>query len=544
MNAVAVSDTGWRSRTGNALVLLALAALALMLLRWQGGEAWPLAMRPRQWAWAGAVLLAYLGGCAWLWQRTRPALVAATEADADAVIVAWASQTGFAHELAQRTAEALDAADQPVQLLSLSALDAERLSRCRRALFVVSTTGEGDPPDHALAFAGRTLTTAAALPQLQFAVLALGDREYTQFCAFGHRLEQWLRRSGARPLFDLVEVNNGDAGALRHWQHQLGQWIDATELPDWAPADFEPWRLHERRLLNPGSQGGAAYYIALSPPPGASPQWQAGDIVEIGPRNAPAAVTAALAALQLPSSAPVRFGQQPTTLGDALARSHLPLPEMLAGADAQTVADALQTLPSREYSIASLPADGELQLLLRRMLRPDGSPGVGSGWLCDHAEPGGEIAARIRSNPNFHPPETWRPLILIGNGTGIAGLRALLKSRVADGARRNWLIFGERQRAMDFFHGEELLAWQSRGWIERMDLAFSRDDSERKVYVQDRLREAAADLRRWLADGTAVYVCGSQAGMAPAVDAVLRETLGDAEVETMLADGRYHRDVY
>jgi sulfite reductase (NADPH) flavoprotein alpha-component len=231
------------------------------------------------------------------------------------------------------------------------------------------------------------------------------------------------------------------------------------------------------------------------------------------------------------------------TLAEALARSHLPAAEAVAGLDARAVAQALQPLPHREYSIASLPAEGTIDLLVRQMARPDGSPGLGSGWLCAHAAPGDGIAVRIRANPNFHAPDPARPLILVGNGTGIAGLRAHLKARVAAGARRNWLLFGERNADRDWFHRDEILAWQAEGYIERLDLAFSRDGGPAR-YVQDALRANAAALEDWIDDGAAILVCGSLQGMAPGVDAVLRDVLGAAQLETLRDDGRYRRDVY
>jgi sulfite reductase (NADPH) flavoprotein alpha-component len=177
------------------------------------------------------------------------------------------------------------------------------------------------------------------------------------------------------------------------------------------------------------------------------------------------------------------------------------------------------------------------------MSRPDGSPGLGSGWLCEHAPIGADIALRIRANPGFHVPADGRPLILIGNGTGIAGLRALLKQRIADGHRDNWLLFGERNAAHDFHYRDEIRAWQADGWIARVDLAFSRDQAER-VYVQERVAEAESTLRAYVEAGAAIYVCGSLEGMAPGVDAALRDALGAATLERLRIEGRYRRDVY
>jgi sulfite reductase (NADPH) flavoprotein alpha-component len=200
-------------------------------------------------------------------------------------------------------------------------------------------------------------------------------------------------------------------------------------------------------------------------------------------------------------------------------------------------------LPHREYSIASIPEDGAIHLLVRLMRRPDGSPGIGSGWLTGHAPIGAPVRLRVRTNTNFHVPDDARPMIMVGNGSGIAGLRALLKQRIARGHHRNWLLFGERNAAHDFHYRDEILRWRDQGCIERLDLAFSRDHAER-MYVQHRLAASASVLRAWIDEGAAVYVCGSLKGMAPGVHAVLADVLGTANVERLQAEGRYRRDVY
>ena len=167
----------------------------------------------------------------------------------------------------------------------------------------------------------------------------------------------------------------------------------------------------------------------------------------------------------------------------------------------------------------------------------------GATTLLVHAALGATIELRLRSNPNFHLADDARPLILIGNGSGMAGLRSLLKQRIARGQRRNWLLFGERNASCDFHYGEDILRWQGEGFLDRLDLAFSRDQAER-VHVQDRLRAVAPLLRAWIDAGAAIHVCGSREGMAPGVEAVLVESIGRAGVDHLMATGRYRRDVY
>jgi sulfite reductase (NADPH) flavoprotein alpha-component len=134
-------------------------------------------------------------------------------------------------------------------------------------------------------------------------------------------------------------------------------------------------------------------------------------------------------------------------------------------------------------------------------------------------------------------------MILVGNGTGLAGLRAHIRRRVALGHKRNWLIFGERNAASDALYADELQAWLERGELERLDLVFSRDQSARR-YVQHQLEEAADEVRVWIARGATIYVCGSLNGMASAVTETLVAILGEDGFEKLTQNGGYRRDVY
>src|SRR5690606_35909166 len=423
-----------RARVAQALLLGALAAACTALAPLHGGPWWAGFPAPARGWLALAVIAAYVVACAGILWRARARAARAAAAPArDEWLVVHASQTGQAVELATRTVEALRAAGLRARARDIATLDTAALVAARQALFVASTTGEGDAPDAAAAFLAGPMRAGAALPGLRYAVLALGDRSYRHYCAFGRALDDWLRRAGATPMFDLVDVDNGDPAALRHWQHHLGVATGAPALPDWRPAAYGAWTLAARRELNPGSAGGPGFDLRLRPPPGVRADWRAGDIAEVGPRQPPAAVEAFLAASGLAPDAPVSSGHGWIALRDLLSRSQLPDPAATRGQDAAAFAAALQPLPHREYSIASVPGEGHVRLLLRRLLRPDGSPGIGSGWLCDHAPAGGVIDLRIRANPGFHGPSPETPLVLVGNGTGIAGLRAHVAERVAAG---------------------------------------------------------------------------------------------------------------
>jgi sulfite reductase (NADPH) flavoprotein alpha-component len=403
-------------------------------------------------------------------------------------IVAYASQTGNAEELAQQTLATLKLAGIPAQLSELSELCAEDLQRAERILFLVSTYGEGDAPDAAAAFSGRLMTSALALPQLRYAVLALGDKSYTHYCGFGRALDQWLQAQGAQTLFPRVEVDRSAAPAIAQWCQQLSHLAGTSDAPDWSAPAFDEWTLSERVLLNPGSAGAPLYHLQLTPASGALPEWQSGDLVQVAAPGDPAR--------------------------------------------------------AREYSIASIPADGSVQLLVRLHTHQDGSHGMASGWLTQQATLGQSVQLRLRQHKRFRLEDNAeRPLILIGNGSGIAGLRGHLKARALAGQTRNWLLFGERNAAHDYHYRAELDGWQRDGVLAQLDMVFSRDQTERR-YVQDRLAEQAGQIRAWIAHGAAIYICGSLDGMAGGVDQALAAILGRSALDDLAAACRYRRDVY
>lgn len=466
----------------------------------------------------------------------------ANNSDAPAWLIGFASQSGFAEQLAWQTAGQLQAAGLPVKVQPLGSVSQDDLRQSENALFVVSTFGDGEAPDSARGFERSVLGQDLSLKGLNYSVLALGDRQYEHFCGFARRLHFWLTNQGGNPLFAPVEVDSGDTTALLHWQQQLGQLTGHAPAAAWPTAQYENWTLAQRTLLNRDSRGSDVYLLGLTP---ASPQtWQAGDLVEILPRNCPWAIEHFLEGLGLAGSDGVLIDDLAHTLDQALATRQLPTHRAhLVGLHAQALVNALVPLGMREYSIASIASDGVLELIVRQERHPDGSLGLGSGWLTEHAALGSAISLRLRRNSGFHLPDAPVPMILLGNGTGLAGLRSLLKARIADGQQRNWLLFGERNIAYDFLCRDELQGWLASGDLALLDLAFSRDQEE-KIYVQDRLRESAGVLRKWLAEGAAIYVCGSLQGMAAGVDQALVDILGNEAVERLIEQGRYRRDVY
>lgn len=464
-----------------------------------------------------------------------------TEIDPTATpwLIAYATQTGVSEQLAWRTATSLQEARQPVTVKSVQQLTLDDLKQNQQILFVASTYGTGEAPDLASAFEKKILNQNLDLSHLQYAVLALGSQEYpNSYCSFGHKISAWLKHNQAKALFNTIEVNNADNQDIEKWNSALAQ---ASKLELQAMSIdkvFDQWKLLKRDLLNPNSQGAPAFNIELQAEHQA--EWQAGDIAEIQPGNSHERIEAFLTQHQI--SADTHVDSLNTTIAQALWSKNLNA-DVEPFANMEHLLEQLVDLPTREYSIASIPQQQVLRLVVRQQSNAQGELGLGSGWLTQHLATRDQVSLRIRTNESFHLIGDNRPIICIGNGTGIAGLMSLISARIRSDYTENWLIFGEREQAHDFFYKDTIQAWQNTAMLKRIDLAFSRDQSE-KVYVHHKLRDQAEALKTWVANDAVIYVCGSIEGMASDVDQALIDILGEACVDDLRQTGRYRRDVY
>jgi sulfite reductase (NADPH) flavoprotein alpha-component len=181
--------------------------------------------------------------------------------------------------------------------------------------------------------------------------------------------------------------------------------------------------------------------------------------------------------------------------------------------------------------------------------------GVCSTFLADRVRVGETPTPVFVSNSHFGPPEDLsKDAIMVGPGTGIAPFRAFVQDRVAAGATgRNWVFFGDQKSSTDYLYQEEWEKYLAEGKVTHLDLAWSRDQIL-KVYVQDKMREKAAELWAWINNGGYFFVCGDAKRMAKDVDVALHEVIAQqgamtAEqavdyVKQMKKDKRYQRDVY
>ena len=535
-------------------------------------------LNPTQRAW----LSGYLAGS--LATSGQPAAMPAPLAG-QPVTILYGSESGNSTGLATQVAARLEARQIPCRVLDMLDCRKADLEQARQLLVVVSTHGDGDPPEHAVPlFELLASRKAPRLPELQFAVLALGDRSYEQFCAAGMQLDARLEELGGKRLQPRVDCDVDFESAASEWMESVAALLadsvtGATAAPAMAPVSstvVQAWtRKHPFQapvLANHGltARGSTkdVRHVELSLEHSGI-QYEPGDALGIVPANPEAEVDALLALLGHAPEAPVEVGDSAVSLRTALLRhceigtltpsmlrryaeatGHAELQRITADKtllqefswgrdlrdlvtqypqrdlDAAAFARLLSPLAPRLYSIASSQrtAPDEVHLTIGVVTYQTHGRvrhGVVSGTVASLAEDA-DLPVYLHRNEGFRlPGDPATPIVMIGAGTGAAPYRAFLADREATGATgRNWLFFGDRSFEFDFLYQSEWLAWRRSGLLSRLDVAFSRDQAE-KVYVQHRLREQASELWRWLQEGAHLYICGDATHMAPDVEAAL-----------------------
>lgn len=228
--------------------------------------------------------------------------------------------------------------------------------------------------------------------------------------------------------------------------------------------------------------------------------------------------------------------------------------------DPQKLFTVLQRLTPRMYSIASsqLLHPDRVETTVR-VIRYDAHgrerQGLASGHMGERSPVGSTLPIFLHANGNFRLPEdTSAPVIMVGPGTGLAPFRAFLEERQAKGEPgKNWLFFGDQRAKLDYLYQDQLEGMHKDGVLTHLDTAFSRDQAK-KIYVQDRMQEKAAQLYEWLEDGAYFYVCGDATRMAKDVETALLDAIAKGSdgtldhasgyLEAMKKQKRYQRDIY
>ncbi|KQZ96267.1 N-acetylglucosamine transferase [Mesorhizobium sp. Root157] len=436
----------------------------------------------------GVPAMAGSGFALWLaGRRQRPRIrgnVAARHAEMILLVGSEGSSTwGFAATL---HAALLDTG-QTVHTAPMAAFDPARYRQARRIVILVATYGDGNAPASAKGFLDR-LQALPTTPSAPLAVIGFGDRSFAAYCAFAQAVAETAAAKGWHQLIPFATVDRQSPQDFARWGRALGaaMGIDLVLAHQPSPPAALPLTLLSRRDYGADVQAPTAILRFALP---AIPLWR-----------------------RL-----VRHGFGRFRAGDLLGI----LPD---GA----------TVP-RFYSLASGRRDGFVEIVVKKH----------PGGLCSsrlfELEPGDTISAFLRRNPGFYPGRDRAPLILIAAGTGIGPLAGFVRANTK--YRPIHLFFGMRHPDSDLLYGEELSNWQREGRLRRLVAACSRGRMPR--YVQDALRQEAAEITLLIARGARIMVCGGR-DMATGVSAALTDILAPAGLTPALlkAQGRYVEDVY
>lgn len=461
--------------------------------------------------------------------------------------------------------------------------DIAKLEKENLVLFVMSTQGEGEFPQNAISFYESLKMSNLNLNKVSFAVLGLGDSSYPLFCNAGVLLDEVLLEKGANRLLPLVKADVDFAETVSIWESDLQKVLqnfgsnvtnEVKPVSSTVASGKKNYlgKISHKVVLNDTGSNKETYHIEIESDDEIS--YEPGDALGVFPRNKEEEIKA-IATYFNEENYSILADKNIRGLSKKSLEAFSKLFELEIIEDRANLLDVIQKyqpkkvkfeeiialllpIAPRLYSISSSSEvhDGQVHLtvnLNKFKVGEEIKSGLASEFLADF--PLGEpMGFYIHKNQNFRLPSKETDIIMIGPGTGIAPFRSFLAERDVTGAEgKNWLFFGEQHFVLDFYYQTEIQEWLTTGVLTKLDTAFSRDQ-ERKIYVQDRIREKAKAFNNWLENGASIYICGQKNPMSQDVEQAIVEviskerniTVSEAKqiLEELENQGKYQKDVY
>lgn len=451
---------------------------------------------------------------------------------------------------------------------------------------------------------------APRVEEMKFAVLALGDSSYELFCVTGQAIDQRLEELGGTRLIPRRDCDVDFQKPAREWMEQLLPTLPRTNSGTTAAADAnfsipattttEYSKSHpltvevlDNRCLSHPDRARPVNHIELELADAVLPL-EPGDAVGVLPDNPPELVARILDLTGTSGDAPVLVDDNAMPLVEALrsyrdltiaARGFLPFwasladsPELTAVVDAdapvqraylkdhqvtdimrqaparpdpQQLVDNLRPLQPRLYDLANClqELDDELHLTVQDYRYTFGTreeTGIASQYLLS-LQPGDTLRVYPHRNARFHlPDEPDVPVILIGEGTGIAPYRAFLQRlRTTQPERKCWMVFSETSFEDDFLYQLDLQQAINEGILDELDTVFYQQQPGR--HLADPLVENIDRLTAWLNENAHIYLCGDKDVLAKC-EATLEQKLDELQSKgfwkQLSKSKRVHRNVY
>lgn len=518
--------------------------------------------------------------------------------------VVYGTETGNSKKLGTELVKKLKELGVSAKLKSTDTYKAKDLKEEEYLFVVVSTHGDGEPPQAAKPFLQILSESKDSLSKVKFAVLGLGDTSYPLFCQTGEDVDSMLAKLGAERIQPLGKCDVDFEAVSKPWMSELISKLNAhsktattqsakpTQTPAAKPASggkvVYEGSVVTNIVLNDIGASKSTRHIEIKTT--GSIDYLPGDSAGFLAYNRDDEVNRILSLLKTDRESRVTYKGETwmaydlfrkkvsvrflpdrviqkyaSLVGKEIPSGKLDLDVLLTlhpsekQLELQTLVDVLEPIVPRYYSIASSPSahgEEEVHITVAEVEIETFTglkTGFCSGFLAELKE-GDVVPFFIQRNNSFRLPSPDTDIIMIGPGTGVAPFRSFLFEREQNsGNGRNWLFFGERNFVSDFYYQTELLELMDTGVLHKLNAAFSRD-TKQKVYVQDRMGENATELLKWIENGAVIYLCGSKDPMSKDVDRKLIEILSERTFDTgkdasdylkeLEEAGRYIKDVY
>ena len=513
------------------------------------------------------------------------------------ITITYGTETGNSKKLASDFAAKAKRIGINAKLVSLDQYRLNDLAKEEYFLTIISTHGEGEPPAAAKKFYDHVHSNGFKVDKMKFGVLALGDTSYPLFCKAGEDVDIQLNKMGGERLVSLVKCDVDYETEAEAWFEEVLKKISlngASVTTSFAvPAVKKPSgkRIYKGTILtninlNDHGSKKETHHIEIAAD---DLEYLPGDALGVIPENPAGVVQAIIGMAKVDRDRPIKYRNEEISAYDVLRRKLNIgfLPERVVGkygalvgqeipvkrmaliellfmyplkdpAQFDALVEILEPLAPRLYSISSsLEAhSGEIHVTVARdlfLVNEEIQCGICSDYL-SHLREGDTIEFYIHKNNQFRLPADDRDVIMIGPGTGIAPFRSFLAHRDATGATgRNWLFFGEQHFVTDFLYQTELQNWLQTGALNKLNVAFSRDQKE-KLYVQHKMFQHGKELFDWLNNGASIYICGKKEPMSVDVEDTIMQIVqkcGNKNIEEAVQfveglkeEERYLKDVY
>jgi sulfite reductase (NADPH) flavoprotein alpha-component len=523
------------------------------------------------------------------------------KANVGKVTIVYGTETGNSKKVATDFAAKAKKSSINAKVVSLDQYRLTDLPKEEYLLAVISTQGEGEPPNSAKKFYDHIHQNGFKLDKLKYSVLALGDTSYPLFCKAGEDVDAQLEKLGGSRFVPIQKCDVDFEQDAEGWFSEVLQKLSANGSSVAAPGTLAAPSVVQKKpggkkiyngtvltniCLNDRGSSKETHHIEIAAD---DIEYLPGDSLGVIPENPPHIVENILQLLNIDAKRAFMYRDHASTAEELLRRKlnifYLPervvtkyaaltsqeipatkigLLELLRiyplndNQQFEQLISILEPISPRLYSISSSPEahSGEVHITVARdkfHVNDEWKCGLCSDFL-SQLKTDSSIEFYIHKNSQFRLPADDSDVIMIGPGTGIAPFRSFLAHRDALGASgRNWLFFGDQHFVTDFLYQTELQNWLETGVLSRLNVAFSRDQKE-KIYVQHKMLKHGKDLYEWLQNGASIYVCGAKEPMSVDVEDTLMQIVqkyGDKSIEEAVQfveqlkdESRYLKDVY